>query len=148
MRTQGNAVGGVPRSEARRQDERGQAVSVLVLIVIMAMFLTAGLVIDGGQKATAVSRAESVAAGAARAAGNAAATGAVRGTPDAGAASQAARQYLAASSGVTGTVSLGGGRVTVRTRSVASTIFLSAIGIDQVVGVGEAQADIIGSRQE
>jgi hypothetical protein len=109
------------------------------------MFLTAGLVIDGGQKATAVSRAESTAAGAARAAGNAAATGAAFGRPDAAAAARAARQYLAGSPGVVGSVSVSNGVVVVTTRSQARTIFLSAIGMSQVTGTGRAEARIIGS---
>jgi Flp pilus assembly protein TadG len=129
----------------RRRDERGQSASVFVLIVVGAMFLTAGLVIDGGQKATAVSRAESTAAGAARAAGNAAATGAAFGRPDAAAAARAARQYLAGSPGVVGSVSVSNGVVVVTTRSQARTIFLSAIGMSQVTGTGRAEARIIGS---
>jgi len=128
-------------------DDRGQSLSVFVLVVIGAVFLTTGLVVDGGQQATAVSRAESVAAGAARAGGNAAATRAVVGTPDVAAAVRAARQFLAGSPGVTGTVTVRDGRVIVTTSSVAQTIFLSAIGIEQVTGTGRAEARIVG-RQE
>lgn len=47
------------------RDERGQSVSVFVTVVFAAMIMTAGLVIDGGQKITAASRAETAAAGAA-----------------------------------------------------------------------------------
>ena len=56
------------------QDERGQAINLFVLVIMSALIITTGLVIDGGQKVTATSRAESAAAGAGRAAGNAAAT--------------------------------------------------------------------------
>lgn len=128
-----------------RCDERGQSVSVFALLVVGAMFLTAGLVIDGGQQATAVSRAESVAAGAARAAANAAASGAVVGESDAAAATRAARRYLADSPGVSGNVALSNGVVTVTTRAQAATIFLSAIGLDEVSGTGRADARIISS---
>ncbi len=142
------ATAGMPPSVTRWRtgmDERGQSLSVFVLVVIGAMFLTAGLVIDGGQHAAAVSRAESVAAGAARAGGNAAATGAVVGAPGAAAAARAARAYLASSPGVSGTVALSNGRIVVSTRSEAATIFLSAIGIDHVTGTGRAEARIVDS---
>lgn len=129
-----------------RTDERGQSLSVFVLVVVAAMFLTAGLVIDGGQQAAAMSRAESVAASAARAGGNAAATGAVVGRTDPAAATRAARNYLAASPGVSGTVELRGGLVVVTTRSQQPTIFLSAIGIDHVTGTGRAEARVVSSR--
>ena len=45
---------------ALERDERGQSVSVFVTVVFAALIMTAGLVIDGGQKITAASRAESV----------------------------------------------------------------------------------------
>ena len=56
---------------ARMHDERGQSVSVFITVVFAALIMTAGLVIDGGQKIAAASRAETAAAGAARAATNA-----------------------------------------------------------------------------
>ncbi len=68
----------------RRLDERGQSVSVFVLLIMTALILTTGLVIDGGQKVRAASRAEAAAAGAARAAGNAAATQRLSGADPAG----------------------------------------------------------------
>jgi hypothetical protein len=126
-------------------DDRGQSLSVFALVVVTAMFLTAGLVIDGGQQTAARSRAESVAAGAARAGGNAAATGAVVGALDAPAALQAAKDHLAASPGVTGNVALSNGKVVVETRSEVPTIFLSAIGIRSLIGTGRAEARIVGS---
>ena len=55
-------------------DERGQSISLFVLLIMGALIMTTGLVIDGGQKVAATSRAESAAAGASRAAGNAAAS--------------------------------------------------------------------------
>lgn len=125
------------------RDERGQSISVFVVVVLVALFLTVGLVIDGGQKITATARAESAAAGAARAAGNAAATGAVVGRPDVGAAGAAARAYLASSPGVTGSVSMSGGVVVVTTRADAPTVFLSAIGIGSLSGTGRAEASIV-----
>ena len=55
-------------------DERGQSVSVFITVVFAALIMTAGLVIDGGQKIAAASRAQTAAAGAARAATNAGVT--------------------------------------------------------------------------
>ncbi|GAA2094295.1 hypothetical protein GCM10009841_04690 [Microlunatus panaciterrae] len=126
-----------------RRSQRGQSVSVFVVLVTMALILTAGLVVDGGQKVTAVSRAETAAAGAARAAGNAAAAGSVVGTPDVSAATAAARTFLAGTPGVTGSVTLTAGTVVVDTRAAASTVFLSLIGIDRVSGTGHAVADVV-----
>jgi hypothetical protein len=141
----GRVAGRAPTTADEPADERGQSISVFVLVVTMAMFVTAGLVIDGGQKATVTSRAEAAAAGAARAAGNAAATGAVVGTPDTSAAVRAARGYLAGVAGVTGNVSLSDGQVVVTTRSVAQTIFLSVIGLGSVTGTGRAEARIFAT---
>lgn len=128
---------------ASGEDEHGQSISVFVVVVLVALFLTVGLVIDGGQKITATARAETAAAGAARAAGNAAATGAVVGRPDVGAARAAAGSYLASSPGVTGSVAVADGVVVVTTRSSVPTIFLSVIGIGSLSGTGRAEATIV-----
>ncbi len=125
------------------RDQRGQSVSLLVLLIMAAMILTAGLVIDGGQKIDATSRAEAAAAGAARAAGNAAATQELAGDQAASAAVLAARNYLAGQPDVGGTVAIANGVVSVRTSASATTIFLSVIGIDTVTGTGSADADIV-----
>ena len=99
-----------------------------------ALIITTGLVIDGGQKVTATSRAESAAAGASRAAGNAAATQQLGGADAAGAALLAAKSYLAGQPGVDGTVSISNGVVNVTTSAHEPTIFLSVIGIGSVSG--------------
>lgn len=138
---------GCCRSGQRVRDERGQAVSVLVLLVLGALFMVAGLVIDGGQKVTAATRAEAAAAGASRAAGNAAATQRLGGAEPAGAAVLAAKAYLAGQPDVQGTVSLSNGVVTVTTTSQAPTLFLSVIGLATVTGTGRAQADIVPTGQ-
>jgi hypothetical protein len=124
-------------------DERGQSLSAFVAVVLAALIMITGLVVDGGQKATAVSRAESAAAGAARAAGNAVAGQQVAGRSDVGAARLAAQNYLAGTPGVSGEVAVTAGVVTVTTRTSAPTIFLSAIGIDQVSGSGSAAVDVV-----
>jgi hypothetical protein len=131
----------------RRRDQRGQSVSVYVVLVAAALIMTTGLVVDGGQKVAASSRAESAAAGAARAAGNAAATQALAGSDSAGSAVTAAKAYLTGEPGVSGSVSIRDGVVTVRTESTAPTLFLSVIGIASVTANGMAEANIVATGQ-
>ncbi|SDT41562.1 hypothetical protein SAMN04488543_4253 [Friedmanniella luteola] len=125
------------------RDERGQSVSLFVLLVMGALVLVAGLVVDGGQKVAAAGRAEAAAAGASRAAGNAAATRQLGGAEPAGAAVLAAKAYLAGDPTVQGTVSLRQGVVRVETRSSAPTIFLSVVGLATVTGTGSAEAVVV-----
>lgn len=143
------------RTATPRRDQRGQAISLYVLGVISALFVMAGLVVDGGQKAHAISRAESVAAGAARAAANAGAGSTVApgssGGLQVGAARQAAQDFLSASTGggraaVTGTVTVTDSRVVVNTATSAPTLFLSLIGIDRVEGTGTATAQVVANQ--
>lgn len=135
------------RATRRYGDERGQSVSVFVAVMTAALVITAGLVVDGGQKVAASSRAEGAAAGAARAAGNAAATQTLAGSNNTGSAVLAAKAFLNSQPGVTGTVSITAGVVTVRTKSTATTIFLSVIGIDSVTATGSAEANIVATGQ-
>ena len=114
------------------QDQRGQSISLFVLVIMSALIITTGLVIDGGQKVTATSRAESAAAGAGRAAGNAAATQQLGGADGASAAVLAAKTYLAGQPGVDGSVSISNGVVIVTTSANEPTILLSVIGIGSV----------------
>jgi hypothetical protein len=130
------------------RDERGMTLSVFVLLILTALIATAGLVVDGGQKVTAASQAEAAADGAARAAGNAAATQRLAGRDGAGAAVLAAKAYLAGQPGVRGSVSLTAGVVRVQTSATAPTLFLSAIGIDDVTGTGSAVASVVPTGQE
>ena len=66
-------------------------------------------------------------------------------TDPAGAAVLAARAFLAGQPGVTGSVTVRNGTVTVRTRAAEPTIFLTMIGIDRVTATGSAEADIVPS---
>ncbi len=128
-----------------RRNQRGQAVSVFICVVIAAMIITAGLVVDGGQQIAAATRAEVAAAGAARAATDASATNALAGQSGAGPAVLAARSYLAGQPGVTGSVEVSGGVVTVRTAASEPTVFLSAIGIGSVQARGAASAVLVAT---
>jgi hypothetical protein len=125
------------------RDERGLSITPFVAVIFAALIMTAGLVIDGGQKVAAASRAETAAAGASRAAGNAAATQELGVGNPAGAAIAAARNYLAGQPGVTGTVTVRAGVVEVRTQATEPTILLSMIGINAVTGAGRAEANIV-----
>jgi hypothetical protein len=128
---------------ARDRNERGQSISLFVLVIMSALIITTGLVIDGGQQVAATSRAGSAAAGAGRAAGNAAATQQLGGADPAGAAVLAAKTYLAGQPGVVGTVSISNGVVTVATSAHEPTILLSVIGIRSVNGRGEVRTNIV-----
>ena len=125
------------------RDERGLSVSPFVAVVFAALIMTVGLVVDGGQKVAAASRAETAAAGASRVAGNAAATQELGASDPVAAATLAARTYLAGQPGVTGSVTVSGGVVHVRTSATEPTIFLGIVGIDAVTGTGSAQANIV-----
>lgn len=134
----------IRRSSPSGRDERGQSVSVFVTVVFAALIMTAGLVIDGGQKITAASRAEAAAAGAARAAANAGVTQTIAGRSSADASLRAATAFLGGQPGVTGHASVSGGVVTVRTRASERTIFLALIGIDSVSATGHAVSNAVG----
>jgi Putative Flp pilus-assembly TadE/G-like len=133
----------VRHQRARTRDERGLSITPFVAVIFAALIMTAGLVIDGGQKVAAASRAETAAAGASRAAGNAAATQELGAGNPAGAAIAAARTYLAGQPGVTGTVTVRAGVIEVRTQATEPTILLSMIGINAVTGTGRAEANIV-----
>ena len=130
-------------ARASRRDERGLSVTPFVSVVFAALIMTVGLVVDGGQKVAAASRAETAAAGASRAAGNAAASQELGARDPVAAATLAARSYLAGQPGVTGSVTVDSGVVTVRTNATEPTIFLAVVGIHAVTGTGSAQANIV-----
>ncbi len=125
--------------------ERGQSLSTFLAVVVFALLVVAGLVVDGGAQLAATRQAELTAAAAARAATDETATRRLAGrAADAGAAVAAARQVLADHPGVTGAVTLAGdGTVRVATRATVETVFLSLIGIDSLSGKGSAESQLI-----
>lgn len=131
--------------------DRGQAVSIMVLGFVAALIMVAGLVVDGGQKAAAMNRAETLASGAARAGANAAAGGTLGAGGDQVSATEqarrAARSYLnaaAADGGIVHSiVRIQGTRVVVHTEVRVPTIFLSLIHIDTLRATGEATARVV-----
>lgn len=112
---------------------------------MIALFLTAGLVIDGGAKAAASRTAQGAAAEAARAAVDAGAESQAAGQPvDVGAVRAAAMDVLAARD-VKGTVSVNGGVVSVTTTKSVDTVFLGLIGIRTLTADGESRSELRNS---
>ncbi|HVK20007.1 MAG TPA: pilus assembly protein TadG-related protein [Actinokineospora sp.] len=131
------------RARSAAGDERGQ-VTVFVVVMVTAVLLFAGLVLDGGLALSAKTRALGQAQEAARAGAQALdltvyrATGGVRLVPDQ--ARQLALDYLGAA-GASGSVTVEGNTVTVTVSSTESTQLLRLVGVDtiQVSSTGSAQ---------
>lgn len=131
------------RGPRLRQDERGQ-VTAFVVVIVTAILLFAGLVLDGGLALAAKVRALGEAQEAARAGAQEIdlaayrANGLLRLAPQQ--ANAAARNYLAAA-GHNGTVSVAGNTVRVTVTVSQPTQLLGLIGISSstVTATGEAQ---------
>jgi Flp pilus assembly protein TadG len=125
-------------------DRQAGSVSLLLVVVVVALFIAVGLVVDGGQKLRAVQRADNAAAEAARAALQSVQPGAtVRGQPPVVNPQQAisAAQHYLTVAGVTGTVTVTGDQVQVTTHASFTPAFLSLIGLgtQTVTGHGSAR---------
>jgi len=128
------------------------SVSLLLVVAVLGLLIAVGLVVDGGHKLRSAQLADDTAAEAARAAvlsiqpGNT-----VRGRApqvDPSAARKAAEGYLR-HAGVQGTVTVGNGRVEVRTFSSFTPSFLSIIGLGTQTVTGQASARLArGVEQE
>jgi hypothetical protein len=121
-------------------EQRGMSVSVFVSVVVVALLLVAGLVIDGGRKSAAQRIVQVAAADAARAGQDACAASRLAGAASAGTCLAAARARLEGV-GVAGTVSLSD-PVTIRVETSARvpTVFLSLMGITELAASGAAEA--------
>ncbi len=117
--------------------------SLLLVIAVFGLLIAVGLVVDGGQKLRSSQRADDAAGEAARAAvlsiepGNT--TRGERPKVNATAARKAAEAYLQRA-GVSGSVTVGDGRVQVRTTSSFTPSFLSIIGLGAQTVTGQASA--------
>lgn len=131
-----------PALRRLRQDQSGR-VTAFVVIIVTAVLLFAGLVLDGGLALAAKVRALGEAQEAARAGAQEIdltayrANGALRLEPQQ--ASAAARNYLAAA-GHTGTVSVAGNTVNVTVTVSQSTQLLPLIGIGSITVTATGQA--------
>jgi Putative Flp pilus-assembly TadE/G-like len=128
------------------------AVSLFVVVIVLALLAAIGLVVDGGGKVRALERADEAAREAARAGSQMLdVPAAVRGeriTVEPGAAARAARSHLHAA-GVEGTVSVSGVVVRVSTRVVYQPVFLGFVGVGPIAVTGEASATpVMGSDEE
>lgn len=143
------AVG--PARRARPRGEDG-SVSLLLVVMVFGLLIAVGLVVDGGQKLRSSQRASDAAGEAARAAVLSVEPGTtIRGQRprvDQGAARRAAEDYLQRA-GVAGSVTVGDGRVQVRTTSSFTPSFLSIIGLGTQTVTGQASARLVrGVEQE
>lgn len=126
-----------------RETERG-AVAIFAVVVVMALFLAIGLVVDGGSKIRAMQRANALAAEAARTGAQAViidGDGAGHPTIDFDVACQAAASYLEHAGGQSvdcGPVN----NTTVRVEAAITydNVFLSLIGEPTSQATGSAQA--------
>ena len=136
-----------PRPQRRRAtgDARGVSLSAFVAVVTLALLLMAGVVIDGGSQSAATRRCAQLAAQAARAASDAGALARAAGTDLDTGAMLVAGNAVIASSGLEGSVTISGDRVTARTSTSAPTIFLSLIGIAALPASGEATVVLQGT---
>ena len=126
----------------RCYDQAG-SVSLLLIVAVFGLLIAVGLVVDGGQKLRSTQLVQDAASEAARAAVLSVQPGnTIRGqrpTVDEVAARQAAERYLQRA-GVAGSVSVGDGRVQVRTASSFTPAFLSIIGLVAQTVTGQADA--------
>lgn len=120
--------------------ERG-SVSIAAAILVPALIIMLGLVVDGGGKVAAARRADAAAVAAVRFGGDAAASNLAAGQNPNTVAYTAARRYLNGTSG-SYTVAVQGRTLTVTTTETYNTVILQAIGMGSLQGHGEASARI------
>ena len=137
---------------SRLSEDRG-SILLFVAVLVPALLVMCGLVVDGGGKIWAKQRASSAASEAARAGGQAiVGPDAVRGltpTIDSSAAVAAARKYLRAA-GVQGTATITGRQtLTVTATATHKPLFLSMIGIGEMTVTSSSSARLAsGIRNE
>jgi len=139
------------RQSRWRGGEEG-SVSLLLVVAVFGLFIAVGLVVDGGQKLRSGQRADDAAGEAARAAVLSIEPGStIRGQRpkvNQSAARKSAEAYLQRA-GVSGVVTVGDGRVQVRTTSSFTPSFLSIIGLGAQSVTGQASARLVrGIEQE
>ena len=135
---------GNPDRDVDGQADRGSIAAYLVVIAV-ALFALAGLVLDGGAALTAHGRAADVAAQAARAGADALDGTSLRSPTPAGltanpAAARAAAQAVLSAADVQGEVTVTGSQVTVWAHAAKPTAILAIVGIDEVGGNATATA--------
>lgn len=122
-------------------DDRGSSLTAMTAPVIMALFLVAGLVVDGTAQVRAHRRAEVVAAHAVRSGCDAGAARRLVGRDGSGAALRAARQVLD-DEGLNGSASMHDGMLDVTTSTTVPTTFLALLGVEQLTASGAARGEL------
>ncbi len=135
------------RQLTARPERGGGGMSLLVVLLVPVALIVAGLVVDGGGKVRAVSRADNLAEETARAGTTGVDLAAVGagGTQvlDATAAQAAARAYLNRH-GVAGTVEIeNGNRLVVSVTISEPTVLLGMIGVPEWTVTGHGVADLL-----
>ncbi len=126
-----------------QRDEKGQSISLLVAISVVALLAIAGLVVDGGAHSAATRNAQQAATSAARASVDAAAPARAAGEPVPGGEMIAAGRQVFAAAGVEGRIEIVSGRVRVETTVTVPTILLGIIGIESLTARGAAEATLL-----
>jgi Flp pilus assembly protein TadG len=139
------------RMRQAHHDDSG-AIGLMLAVLALGLLAMVGLVVDGAGKARALTRADDVAAAAARAGAQAVDIGDVRAGTSTGAnparARSAARDYLDAA-GMTGSIEVtdSGRTLTVNATAPYSPVFLAAIGVGQMNVTGTATVDLVQVQQ-
>lgn len=132
------------RARRLRSDGERGAVAIFAVVIVMALFLAIGLVVDGGGKIRAMQRANALAAEAARTAAQAVIIdggGAGHPTIDFAQACQAANGYVTSAGGEpTDCQRVNDTTVQVDTAITYDNVFLSLIGQPTSQATGSAQA--------
>lgn len=134
----------------RKQLERGE-VSELAIVIVVALFLVIGLVVDGGAKMNAAAEASSIAQDAARVGAQpleSLPSDSQAAQLSADGAATAAEDYLA-QAGATGTVRVVDPKtIEVSVTSSEDTVFLGLIGIHSVSATRTARVGLIQGQTE
>ncbi len=129
--------------EIRSRDERGNAMSAFIAMLVLAFIIIGGLATDGARHSAATRQCEAAAMRAALAGADAASDGVIAGEKSTVDAVRAARASLA-TDGYSGTVSIVSGEVVVHTSTVVKCHFLSLIGINTLLAQGDSSARLTG----
>jgi hypothetical protein len=132
---------------AWERERGGGAVSIPVVVALLALLAVAGLAVDGARKAQQIATADAVAEEAARAGAQAVDLAAARhGQPalDPAQARAAAQRYLAAT-GTAGTVTVAADRIRVDVTITAPTVLLGLAGVDTITTAGSGEAQLLAT---
>jgi len=139
---------GRPHEKGTRvHDQRGLSLSPFLAILLPALLVMIGLVVDGGAQAAAARHAERIAAAAARAGSDAAAAQRLIGEHGSESVAVAAAQRVVDQDpAVSGSARVIDDAVVVSTQMHTQTAVLSLIGITELIGEGSARSVLTADR--